>query len=599
MPATADLLDGRKSLTTAIPGYVQAEEFYDGEVGETFASPKVRQLLAKAGTEVINDFNYAHIPVDTITDKLKIHAVTAITGEQDGTPDEQDELVQQALDHILKRNQMDLVFTDLHKAASKLGDSYLLIWPVLVDEDEPDDNEDDEEPATVDDAITDGDLTPDLSGVEDVDIRLCSPLTTRAIYDPEDTRVIRYVVRMWEIPDPENPKRRLVRVNLFYRDRVERWVTIPGKKGDNPRDWEPYTADGRPETLPNPTGRIPFFHYRNEAPYGRPEHRNAYGPQQVLNKLVGAHGGTIDFQTFPQRYALVDPKADQVLGNLVDPDYPEDEDDDPESEQNASVLKADPSAVWKLFGVTQTGQYAVADPDVFLKPYDRYVRAMSEVTGIPLYRFGSGLGQVPSGAALDIANEPLNNMVLDRRMRYEATHKDALEFALFLLGFDSATVLIAWAPLKAARDGDAWQVVGLKIQNGVPPRHALVEAGYMPDEVDKWLNEPGNIDMIRRVALLTSFADAAQKLGAAAGLRVVSLDAAAKLIAAMLAPVVDGTDAEELEDEEQFAPDDIKMPDVDTPVTPPPVPPGQPGAQPPAGTARPNGRQPQPAGASR
>lgn len=526
MAAPNDLIEGRLALLDAQDVCVQANSFYDGDSEEIFSSAKARRLLQKNGALEVEDFNYAHIPVDAIAEKLQIASISAIVGDPEEDEDTADEAAQKTLELLLDENQLDAETPGHLLNTCKHGNAYALVWP----------------------------RTDDTGNTTGVDIRFNSCESVRMVYSAEDPLKPAYVIKMWEINAAVEDKKQ-IRINLYYDDRIERWVTEPGRRGDDPKDWIPYNDDELGQALdsldddrpviPHNLGRIPWFHYRTGRPYGTPEHSNAYGPQQLINKLVVAHAATIDFQSFPQRYALVDPKIDQVLSNLVDPDFPEDEDDDPESESNSTTLKADPSAVWRLYGVTGVGQFQVADPKVFIDPFDRYVKAMSEVTGTPLYRFGGSFAQPPSGEALRRIDAPLNTRADHLQRLLGATHKDMLEFALSLAGVTDATVQITWAPVQQVTDAEGWGVVGTKIANGVPPEQALVEAGYERDQVKKWLDEPGNNEMLRRIAVLGQLGDAATKLGTAAGLGVISLEQIGKAIQWVLGAAFVGGDPED------------------------------------------------------
>jgi len=249
----------------------------------------------------------------------------------------------------------------------------------------------------------------------------------------------------------------------------------------------------------------PWFHLRNFRPYGRPEHRNAYGPQQLIHKLIEAQAATIDFQTFPQRYLLMDPKADDFLQNLTDPFNSEDDAEDPEDPGNVTQLRGDPAAIWKLFGARDAGEFSVANPENFLNPVDRYIRMMSETTSTPIYEFG--MSEPPSGEALRIAREPLYAKVADRQAAYGPVESDAFEFA--------------FQAKQAA---------------GVPMIEALVEAGYPREQVETWFTgeHAETVDIQRRVDMLATIATAVQGLGAAIALGAVDQSAVKALVARIL-----------------------------------------------------------------
>lgn len=547
------LMDALAALDEALPRYLEAESFYDGDAGDLFATEKVQQLLAKSGVYEVEDFNYARVPVDALVDKLQIRAVVVSAG--DDTDDEDDpgsaddsigtsgappasesdkkriaERAQEALDELRKRNQLAEEELELLLSASKHGDSYLFVWPVVEADDE--DEEAFEQGVELDEGHP--------GRVVSCDILVNSATVARVFYDPENPLRPTHVIKRWEWLDPDLDVHRH-RATLYFKDRIERWVTRPDGDPKRSEDWLPYEVAGVAWPAPNPTGRLPFFHVRTSRTYGRPEHASAYGPQRLINKLVSAHAVTIDYQSFPQRYALSNPKADDILQNMIDPDFPEDEDDDPEG-RGVSPLRADPSAVWKLPGISSVGQFQPADPQVFLAPLDRYIRAMAELTGTPLDRF-TGYGTPPSGESRRWANYPLNEKAKLRQQRHGAVLSAAYEFALELLGFKDVTVAIQWAPVDVASGTEDWGIVAAKITNGVPVKQALVEAGYPEDDVDSWLNDETGADLMRRVALLNQIGTAVQTLGAGVGLGVVSAPQVGDIIARIL-----GATAEELPD---------------------------------------------------
>lgn len=558
------LMAALRELQEAQPSYALAEQFYDGQIGELFATDKVAQLLARAGVNSIEDLNYAAVPVDAIVEKLIIRAVTCAAGNDtepagggprtisDG-PDEpqiderksRTEQAQEVLDELRSRNQLDDEEDELHLNVSKHGDCYLFVWPVYELDDRPD--EDDPE---LDD---DDEAQPAQGRPVAVDMFVNGANCTRAFYDAENPLRMSHVVKQWDWIDPGTDEQR-VRATLYFPDRIERWVTKP--RGDSeagnvedPKAWQPFAPDGV-WPLPNPTGRLPFFHFRNGRPHGKPEHQPAYGAQRLVNKLISAHAVTIDYQSFPQRYALTNPKADEVLSNLIDPDFPEDADDDPEGDGH-SQLRADPSAVWKLPGISSVGQFSPADPQVFLSPLDRYIRSISELCGIPVHRF-SGFTQPPSGEALRVANEPLNDKSSRRQKSYGAVWADAYEYALEMLGYDDITVSVQWKPVEQAIGSDDWGIVAAKIANGVPVKQALMEAGYPLDEVEKWLSDETGANLIQRVALLNSIGTAVQTLGAGVGLGVVSPEQVGNIISRVLGAA--GEDLPLLEEPVQLHP---------------------------------------------
>jgi hypothetical protein len=492
MAGTADLKYAYHVLCDARPEYAKAEAYYDGEVDEIFASDKVAKMLAKSNLNELDKVNFARIPVDAVANRLHITAITTDSEDAD-----------QEIADLVKRNELDEEGPALHKRGCSQGDVYLMVWP-----------ETDEQ--------------GDMLGVN---MYCNSPAVARVIYDEEHPLRKRYAIKAWTMGAGKDV---VTRADLYYADRIERWLWA-GKHGGKADKWEPWDGDGQDAVLPNEYGEVPFFHFRTSRPYGRPVHYAAYGPQDLINKLVVSHASTVDYQSLPQRYGLIDPAVDQSgAQNDFDPEYPEDADADPESGLNASQLRNDPGELWMLQGLKGVGQFEAANPKVYLEPLDRYVKAMSQVTGVPFSLFDS-TGDAISGEARQEAKAELTAMVESIQRSFGGTWAAAYTFALRILGVDDVTVKVHWKPADQVTSADGWATIEAKIRNGVPREQALIEAGYPPEIVKAWLvNLDDDAELQRRVELLSSLGDAIQKLGASVQLGAINETQVAALLDSVL-----------------------------------------------------------------
>lgn len=563
-----DIVAGLELLDIQRDRATEADEMYEGDVGMVYASRQVKQLLSKQGVDAddIPDLNYAHIPVDVIADRLHIAAVKvepAVTEEEAADDPDSDTAAASADEKTLKRarrqvkklrraNKLDVYEKYLHMKVSVHGDAFLFLWPVQ-----------------------------DAKGkIVSVDFRVHTAHEVVFVYDPEDTLQVSYVIKSWtvDVADPDDGRRakNVTRVNLYYpgprtigpdgelaegAGRVERWTTEPGGNAKRPEDWkrvhgtedlegeeveraaadefgdpdEPFAKDD----IPSPFG-LTWFHFRNGVPCGVPEHRNAYGPQVLINKLVWSHAGVIEYQGYPQRYLLADPKVDDPLFNSVNPDHPEDEDDDPEDRGASAGLDADPAAVWKLYGKS-TGEYSAADPRTFMDPLDRYIKSMSELTPVPQYRFTKASGDVPSGEALREIDAPMLTTVKDRQTRYDPTWEDSYELALRMLNITGVAVDVRWTPASVVNDSDGVNVLKGKRELGVPDEVLLNEAGYPDDQVTEWLKSKEGGSVEGRLASLSTLGMAVQALAAGVTAGVVDEAGAMALVSRLLRLIADGT----------------------------------------------------------
>lgn len=507
MAGTPDLTAAYADLTAARPAYAKAQQYYDGDVEEIYASDAVARILAKSNLDEIDEINFARIAVRAVLNRLHITSI--------GTGDEQADT---EIADLIKTNQLDQELPGLLEKGCSLGDGYLMVWPNV-------------DPA---------------GSIVSVSMTVHGPTTVRVIYDEEQPLRVRLAIKSWCVGSGEQET---VRADLHYPpeqdeaghalSRVERYVWAKGRK-TGPKGWQPYTEDGQPAVITHPYG-FPFFHFRTARPYGRPEHYAAYGPQMLINKVVAAHASVIDYESLPQKYGLIDPAVDQSgqQGADFDPDYPEDEGADPEDPGNATQLSADPGAFWQLQGYRSVGQFQAAQPGVFMEPFDRYIKAMAQVTETPMHLFDS-TGDQMSGASRREANGPLLARVMNLQRAFGPPAKDAFEHALALLGYDDVAVQVRWQPPEQVDDAEGWAVVQAKVAAGVPRLQALVETGRDPEQVRAWLSKlDDDAELARRVDLLTSLGAAVQALGAGVQLGAIDQGQVAQLLDTVLGATVD------------------------------------------------------------
>lgn len=468
-----DLMRGLEDLADTRMDYELAELYYRGRNPELFASIKIARALRMY--EAKYRLRLAKIPVDAVVDRLEIAAVTvASSGSEAESEDiesppatEDQSMTQFIQDEIRDLHNMELEEANLHKKACMYGDAYL-----IVDQDEE---------------------------TDDLEFFYNSPFECRVIYD-RSGRYKEFAIKAWTETD-EATRQEYRRATLFYSDALEEWATKAGTDGANPSDWIPF-GEGTPQldakgrvvlkegtdqpiiiggVYPHDLGRIPVFHFRNDTPYGCPEHEAAYGPQDMIDKLVITQMATVDFQGFPQRYALQDPNAIQDQGE----EWDEDDASATTTSKPQPQLKAGPGELWWLEGAKTAGQFEVANADAFLKPMDRYARAMSTVTNTPLHLFDPQ-GQVPSGESRRTAEAGQTKKVRRRQKQFGATWREVYGYCVQLLTGKDITnrIDVRWVPAESIDPAEAWDLAAKKKGVGMPMRQILLEHGYTEDQID-------------------------------------------------------------------------------------------------------------------
>lgn len=492
LPAQSkDLIAATKELAQVDPAYVRAHAYYSGDISEVFASTRLRRAMMVTGVQF--KFNFAKIPVDARSERIQISAATA-------TPDAADA----ALQAIWKRNKMNLQGRHFQRRALEFGDGYAMVWP----------DEDDE---------------------SQVNICWNSPRSVRVFYDAEWPIKKVYAIKQWAY-DANS-----VRADMYYEDRIEKYIRVGKGAKAHWMQWRDEPGDNWP--YPNPYGEIPFFHFRTDDPYGSPAHLGFYGPQDAIHKLVISHMAGVDYQAFPQRYALTMPDVDTSEAGAGDEDewsFANDTGATSPDSEGRTQLQADPGSLWYLSGVASVGQFATADPAQFTDPMLTYLRFGAQITNTPLHRIDP-TGDQPSGESLRTAEAPFVKSCEDLRTGFEDTWIELLTFALKVTGTAVTEIDIQWDPAQSMNDLEGWQTVAAKLEAGLPPRQAFAEAGYSQDQIDEWF--PDNTDDLpNAIDLLTKIGAAFSELGTAMSLGALSPEQLQAVVATLLGdPDGDGT----------------------------------------------------------
>lgn len=399
--------------------YKTAQSYYEGTIPEVFSTLRLRRALSATGIQA--NINFCRPIVNAVANRLEIGTIGASS-----------EAARKAVEKIRGANHLEFEESFLHTATCYMGDYYAMVWP---DED------------------------------GEVQVSFLSPLNATIVYDPLNHRKPLYGVQLWQSGANEH------RLNLLYKDRIVKYVARTGTVTDA-------TQWTHSETVDNPWGKIPLFHFRTHMPEGRPEHFDAYDLQNNVNKLFVTNMHTIDYQGAPTRYAL---SMAGDGGELADFD-----DDDTERE-NMGALKNGPGELWYLKNVSKVGEFKPADPDVFWKPIKEAVRTMSAVTDTPLHYFDR-TGNNPTGDGLRTAEAPLLKKIEDRQRLLGYTWAQLYEFALEIMGV-KAQVTIYWSTIDAMDESERWDVALKKINSGLSHRQALREGGYSDEQIEKIMEE--------------------------------------------------------------------------------------------------------------
>lgn len=396
--------------------YGRTERYYEGRHDLAFATDKFKTTFGSLFREFA--LNLCPAICDAVRDKLRVtgfSADTAVAGTGDRVG---------AATHVRRiwnANAMRHRAGEIHKEALKCGDAYAIVWP------------DERGRATI---------YPNRAA------------NCTVTYDDEQPGRILRAAKYWRTAEKR------IRLNLFYPDRIEKYITKDACEGGLPEAGQLAKAS----TLNNPYGVVPVFHFANNADLGLPgrsELDAAIPIQDGLNKSVLDMLVAMEYAAFRQRWAA---------GIEVEYD---------EAGEPVAPFKSGAEHIWIAQNAdTRFGDFSTADLDQFLKVKDSFRIDMALVTGTPLHYFTPNLQGFHSGENLKQSESRFLAKVRDRQSSFGQAWADVMRFALIVEGRPDERLLTEWEDPAPMSDREKLENILLKRQIGLPVEQALIEAGY-------------------------------------------------------------------------------------------------------------------------
>lgn len=508
-----DIATALDAMRKTFPDYQKAERYYEGDVPEAFASARMRRAMKRSGINYQLDF--AATVVDSVVDRLEL---ASITSDDESGPDD-------VIQTIMESNKLELQAGNIMRKACTYGDAYVIVWP--------------RQNAT----SVGGRYNP-----EDIALFYQDPRTVRVFYSEDNPNEIEFAAKKWV----ENGD---VRLDLYYDDRIESYVSKKDTQGKKAADFIPTTGSNRDDSDSdeddgNPAhitrhdfGQVPVFHFKTDADqYGTPEHRRFYAISDILHKLAVGHMAGVDYQAFPQRYALLEADSDSSEAARLDEgefSFPMQQGGTTEAygTEARSQFKADPGSVWMANGIKSFGQFDVADAKNFTEPAEFYLRCGASITNTPLHYFDPS-GDQPSGESLKTAEAPFVKKVKNRQASFGDTWRQIFTFALKLAGYPDAKVEIRWEPSASNDDQSTWEVAQQKQAAGVPVEQTLLEAGYSAVQVEEW-EKDGTSALPQKVAQLAQIGEAVASFAPGVMANLITPEQVQAIVVKLLGDVID------------------------------------------------------------
>lgn len=434
MPA-ADLTWGLDALGERASDYRLYQRYYRGDHRLVFATEKFLNAFGPLFQAFAD--NLCPAPVDALADRLKVEAFSSLSAAQDAD----------AANLLWEANRMERRQGEVHVGAARDGDAYVIVWP----------NSQGEVriwPQTVTNLAVDYDM------------------------DEAPDRILR-AVKKWKAQDGR------VRVNLYFPDRIEKWVsrTVPRNGTDlKANGFIPYVPEGDAEGGPvveNPYGRVPVFHFGMHATTGGMGSsllRDVIPLQDALNKAIADMLVAMEFVALPQRW---------VTGLQIELG--------PDGKPVAPPFQAAADRVWAAMGDNvNMGQFPAADLSQFMAVQESFRTEIARVTGMPVHYLKPGDGTPPSGEALKTAEARLVKMAQGCMADWGPVWEDALALAVRMERMAPTTEVrldAVWENPETRDDRNEAETQEIKQRIGVSQQQSLREMGYTDDEIEQMAEE--------------------------------------------------------------------------------------------------------------
>ena len=251
----------------------------------------------------------------------------------------------------------------------------------------------------------------------------------------------------------------LFRMILYYRDRLEYYITNPAKSLVNgvPSSAKMFMPDPDNPSAVNPYDEIPIFHFlisRNS----KGDLYNIITLQDAVNKLFSDMMAAGEYALLKQRYVITD--AD-ILS-----------------------LKNAANEIWQLPPGSSVGQFESTQLNSYLDPMDKIANSIAIISRTPkhyFYNAGAGI----SGEALLAMEAPLTKKVDQRKASFSATWKRIGQFLLKLDGVDYplSDIDVVWEPSHSVQPKTEADTVKTWVEGGVPLTTSLSWAGKTDEEI--------------------------------------------------------------------------------------------------------------------
>jgi hypothetical protein len=380
--------------------------YYDGHPSLKYST----QRIARAFNNSLAYFaeNWAAVIINAVLDRLVLKGFDA--GE---------DTVNNTIDELFTRLNINLDAKDIHESLQIVGEAFLIV------------------------DVVDG----------ETEVYWNDPRQCHMEYNPDRPKVKSFGAKEWVGSDGKTY------INLYYSDRTEKYVS---DKGQTAKSFVLV------ESVPNDTGVIPVFHFKNSRRIIKGElDSSTVSMLDAINKLFSDLMVAAEFETFKTKVFIsqVDP-GDIKVGPDMKLWLP------------ANESGGEDTKVIELGG---------GNLENFLKPINDLATSLAIQTRTPKHYFFQDTSSNLSGEALLTMESPLVKKVMSKQESYDPTWKEFAAYLLFLNGVavDANDLVTVWEPAESTQPLTEAQILKTNKEAGVPVLTSARRQGWAEDEIQQ------------------------------------------------------------------------------------------------------------------
>lgn len=435
-------------------------DYYDGDQPEIYTNKRLFEIFRSL------DFNFSLNICAVVIDATKERIV--FQGY-----DHKEKAIRDKLSELVTDQKLLLEADEVHEAALVTGESYVIVWPELVD------------------------------GIptNKVEVFYNSPDIVQAFYEPSNPKKMSFAAKIWQEVD------KTIHATLYYADHLEYYRTKPMDETADKANVNLYEVDttkrgvivdGKKVLWPvNPYGKIPVFHFRLERRKNKSDIKSVLPPQDSINKLVSDMMVAAEYGAFKQRYII--------------------------SNSDTSSLKNKPGAVWDIKAgaagdqPSSAGEFSETDLKIYTDAMNNLALFVAKITNTPNHYF-SQQADAPSGEALIAMESPLNKKSQDRIDKFAPVWQEIAAFALQIMGtpVDENTISVNFKKPETVQPFTQSQIVLNEINSGIPLIISLKNNGWTQSQIDELVTVIAEQKITDQANIGKTYTDALKRFNAGA-----------------------------------------------------------------------------------